>query len=81
MVWIWLAYLDRSRANVDELERLVRLIEQTNFEMLLDSWYRRWEGRVLETGRLSLGADCMFFNQHNEDEFPYYEACLGPCSP
>lgn len=40
-----------SRANADELELLLRVIERTNFAMVTDSWSRRGERRSLAPRR------------------------------
>lgn len=65
-----------TRANVDELRWLLRVIETTNFSKLPASWLRRGEGRSLAPGRRCRGADYMFYNLHVERAIGYDEAYL-----
>ena len=63
-----------SRANADELERLLRVIERTDFSKLPNNWSRRGEGRSLAPGRRGAGADYLFYNPHNERAISYEDA-------
>lgn len=54
------------RANVDELERLLRVIERKNLSKIPEDWSRRRKGRSLSPGRRGLGAGYMFYNLQNE---------------
>lgn len=52
------------RANADEHERLIHVIESNNFTTLLYSWPHRGESCSVASGRRGDGADCMFYNPH-----------------
>lgn len=53
-------------ANANELECLLRVIDRTKVETLIDNWARRGDGRSLAPGRRRLGADYLFCNPHKE---------------
>lgn len=46
-----------SRANADEYERSLRVIDSTNFKTLPDRWSRRGDGRSLAPVRRCVSAD------------------------
>lgn len=49
-----------SHENADDVERLLRVIERTNFVALKEKWYHRGEGRSLANGRRRRGAEYLF---------------------
>lgn len=55
-----------SRANVDEVDRLRRSLERTNFAALAGEWCLQGEGRSLDSGNRDHGVNYLFYNSHNE---------------
>lgn len=63
-----------SLANAEDLERLLRVIERTNFSTLPDVWSRGEEGSRLVHGQSGRWVDYLRQNPHNERVISYNEA-------
>lgn len=55
-----------SRANGEDLERLLYVIDRTNFSSLPDDWSRRAKGRSLAPGIRGRGGDFLIQSLYNE---------------
>lgn len=73
---IYLVRVLGLRANADALQRLLPVMERTNFSFLPDDWSRRGEGHSMAPGRRGSGADYMFYNPHKQPALAVNEVCL-----
>lgn len=70
----------RPRASPEELDRLLCLIESTNFAWLPNNWSPWGEVRSLLPGRDGRSSHYLFYNPHNERSLRYNEAWNLVCA-
>lgn len=70
----------RYRANADEVERLLCVIERIDFPILPNDWSLRPERRIIGPGRRDWGANYLLCNLHNKRVIPYNEASALVCA-